>query len=248
MSSWSASSRLVPTSCPWAARKVKTMPPPMSRRSALPSRLSMTPSLSDTFDPPRTTAYGRAGSTVSRRSTSTSASTRPPAACGSRCATSYTLACLRCTTPKPSETKTSASAASSSAKAPRTASSLLVSPGLKRRFSSSATSPSASAPTTSCAEAPTVSVAKRTSRPSSSPRRAGDGTQRVAVLGGALGAAEVRDDDHAGAGVGEAADRRHRGADAAVVGDRGAVERDVQVAADEHAPPAHVAAGRRWSS
>ena len=34
------------------------MPPPMSRRSALVSRLAMTPSLSDTLEPPRTTTYG----------------------------------------------------------------------------------------------------------------------------------------------------------------------------------------------
>ena len=45
-------------------------------------------------------------------------------------------ACLRCTTPKPSETNASASAASRSAKAPRSASSLLVSPALNRTFSS----------------------------------------------------------------------------------------------------------------
>ena len=44
-STWSASSRLLPTSWPWAARKVKTMPPPMSRRSAVCSRLSMTAEL-----------------------------------------------------------------------------------------------------------------------------------------------------------------------------------------------------------
>ena len=43
----------------------------------------MTPSLSETFDPPSTTTYGRAGSTVSRLRTATSAVTRSPAACGS---------------------------------------------------------------------------------------------------------------------------------------------------------------------
>ena len=42
------------------------MPPPMSSLSALPSRLSITPSLSDTFEPPSTTAYGRSGDSVSR--------------------------------------------------------------------------------------------------------------------------------------------------------------------------------------
>ena len=60
------------------------MPPPTSSRSTCCSRLSMTPSLSETLEPPSTTTYGRSGSSVSRRSTSTSAATRPPAACGSR--------------------------------------------------------------------------------------------------------------------------------------------------------------------
>ena len=99
----------------------------------------MTPSLSETFEPPRTTTYGRAGSTVRRRSTSISAATSPPMADGSRSATSYTEACLRCTTPKPSETNASARLASCPANDARTSSSLLVSPALKRTFSSTAT-------------------------------------------------------------------------------------------------------------
>ena len=37
----------------------------------------MTPSLSETFEPPSTTAYGRSGSSVSRRSTSTSVEHQP---------------------------------------------------------------------------------------------------------------------------------------------------------------------------
>ncbi len=52
-------------------------------------------------------------------------------------ATSYTLACLRCTAPNASSTYASPNAASARANAPRSASSLLVSPALKRRFSSS---------------------------------------------------------------------------------------------------------------
>ena len=54
--SWSSWTRDEPISWPLALRKVKTMPPPMSRRSALPSSWSMTASLSDTLAPPRTTA------------------------------------------------------------------------------------------------------------------------------------------------------------------------------------------------
>jgi hypothetical protein len=38
-----------------ALGKVKTMPPPMSSLSALVSRFAMTPSLSETFEPPSTT-------------------------------------------------------------------------------------------------------------------------------------------------------------------------------------------------
>lgn len=52
---------------------------------------------------------------------------------------------------------------------------------------------------------------------------------------GALGAAQVRGDDHAGARVGQRLDGGHYRADAAVVGDGGAVQRDVQVGADEDA-------------
>ena len=58
VSTWSSSSRLLPTSWPCALRKVNTMPPPMSSLSALPSRLSMTPSLSDTLEPPSTHDVG----------------------------------------------------------------------------------------------------------------------------------------------------------------------------------------------
>ena len=55
------------------------MPPPMTRLSALVARFSMTASLSDTLDPPSTTAYGRSVELVSCSSTSTSAATSVPA-------------------------------------------------------------------------------------------------------------------------------------------------------------------------
>src|SRR4051794_23972896 len=108
-------------------------------------------------------------------------------ACGSRSATSYTLACLRCTTPNPSETKASASWASWSAKAPRWSSSLLVSPGLKRTFSRTATSPSSRASTVSWADGPTVSSANATSRPNSSPRRSATGRRVYRSSGSPFG-------------------------------------------------------------
>ncbi len=88
VSSWSSSSRLEPTSWPCALRKVKHMPPPTSSVSTLGSSASITDSLSLTFEPPSTTAYGRSGSSVRRRSTSTSVATSGPAACVSRSATS----------------------------------------------------------------------------------------------------------------------------------------------------------------
>src|SRR6476660_323310 len=163
------------------------MPPPMRRRSAVPRRLPMTPSLSDTFAPPRTTAYGRSGSEVRRRRTSTSVDTRSPVACGSRRATSKTDACLRCTTPKPSETKTSASEASAWANSARSSSVWAVSPGLNRRFSSRTTSPGPAAATVDWADSPTVSVAKATSRPSSSPSRFATGASEYLSSGAPLG-------------------------------------------------------------
>ncbi|GMA85012.1 hypothetical protein GCM10025868_02620 [Angustibacter aerolatus] len=68
----------------------------------------------------------------------------------------------------------------------------------------------------------------------------GDRRQGVPGLGRALGPPEVRADDDPGTRLAQALDRRHGRADAPVVGDRRAVERDVQVAADQHAPPAQV--------
>ena len=65
----------------------------------------MTPSLSLTFEPPSTTAYGRSGSARTLRKHldlgERPAGRRRAAAAA---ATSETLACLRCTTPKPSLT------------------------------------------------------------------------------------------------------------------------------------------------
>src|SRR5450631_3336743 len=83
--------------------------------------------------------------------------------------------------------KTSASEASSSAKAPRTASSLDVSPGLNRRFSSSATCPSSSDAVTSRADSPTVSPAKATGAPSSSWSRRASGARVYLASGAPLG-------------------------------------------------------------
>ena len=55
------------------------MPPPMTMLSALVARFSMTASLSDTFEPPSTTAYGRSVELVSCSRTLISVATSVPA-------------------------------------------------------------------------------------------------------------------------------------------------------------------------
>ena len=61
----------------------------------------------------------------------------------------------------------------------------------------------------------------------------GDRGEAVLLHRLALGPAQVRAHDHAGAAVGEVGDRRRAGPDPAVVGDRAAVQRHVEVRADE---------------
>ena len=57
----SSSSSDLPTSWPWALRKVKHMPPPTSSLSTFGSSAWITASLSETFEPPSTTTYGLLG-------------------------------------------------------------------------------------------------------------------------------------------------------------------------------------------
>mmetsp|Transcript_22683 Transcript_22683/g.33824 ORF Transcript_22683/g.33824 Transcript_22683/m.33824 type:complete len:238 (+) Transcript_22683:237-950(+) len=61
-SSLSSSTREDPTSSPRALRKVKTIPPPMMSLSTFSRRVSITPILEETLDPPTIAANGRAGS------------------------------------------------------------------------------------------------------------------------------------------------------------------------------------------
>ncbi len=200
----------------------------------------MTPSLSLTFEPPSTTVYGRSGFDVRRSRTVSSVSMSEPAADGSAEASSYTEACLRCTTPKPSDTKASPNAAIRSAKALRSSASFEVSSGLKRRFSSSRTSPSPSSAAAAVASSPTVSPTKVTSFPRSSESAAPRG-ERVLRSRRPVGPSEVGDHDDARAGVDERVQRVERRADAAVVGDRAVLERDVQVTPDDDALAGEVA-------
>ncbi|BFO20549.1 hypothetical protein SHKM778_69370 [Streptomyces sp. KM77-8] len=69
--------------------------------------------------------------------------------------------------------------------------------------------------------------------------------EREGGVRGALGAAQVRADDHAGARLGEGPDGGQHGADTAVVGDGGAVQRHVEVGTDED-PPARDAFGEEF--
>ena len=141
--------------------------------------------------------------------------------CGSRAGTSYTLACLRCTAPKASSTYASANAASWSAKAPRSASSLLVSPGLKRRFSSRATCRPASAVDRRPGRT------RRRCRWRSAPacraaRRAGPrpGARLYFGSGAPLGRPRWEQTIDRRPGVTQRGERRQHGPDPAVVGDR----------------------------
>jgi hypothetical protein len=74
-----------------------------------------------------------------------------------------------------------------SAKAPRSASSLLVSPASKRTFSSSTTRSGSVARTASAADSPTTSCAIRTGAPSSSWSRSATGARSTAGSGAPFG-------------------------------------------------------------
>ena len=60
-SSLSSSTSDLPTGMPRALKNVYAIAPPMSSRSTLPSRFSITSILSDTFAPPRIATNGRSG-------------------------------------------------------------------------------------------------------------------------------------------------------------------------------------------
>ena len=225
-----------------AARNVKSMPPPMRSRSALVIRLAMTPSLSDTLEPPRTTTYGRAGSSVALRSDAISPrgpACRPRAGGPARRRTPTPACGARRRSRR--ETKTSASSASSPASSARSASTLDVSRGSNRMFSSSAIWPSWSAATVSFAESPTTSVARATGWPRSSESRSATGLSEYLSSGAPLGRPRCAITTTRAPAAQERLQRRERRAHAAVVRDGGAVERHVEVGADEHALAAQVA-------
>ena len=117
----SSSTRERPTDAPSAASKVNAMAPPIRMRSTRWINASITPSLSETFAPPRTATNGRSGpsSNLPRMSTSfwrsrPATAGRPLASISSGRAT--TEACARCAAPNASFTYASASSASAPAK------------------------------------------------------------------------------------------------------------------------------------
>ena len=75
----SSSTSELPVSRPSAAKKLKHIAPPIRISSAKPRKRSMTPSLSVTLAPPRTTTSGRFGSSRTAVSCATSCSSRRPA-------------------------------------------------------------------------------------------------------------------------------------------------------------------------
>ena len=164
-----------------------------------------------------------------------------PAACGSRAGTSQTLACRRCTAPNASPTYSVGQATPARRRTrPAAASSLLVSPGLKRRFSSMTTPPGRSAATAARADGPTVSAGQRHRAAQQLAEAGGDRRQRVRRVGHAAGPAQVRADHDRGVPVEQRVQRRQAGPDLAVVGDPAAIERHVQVGAHQDTPAGHV--------
>ena len=244
MSSWSSSSRLLPTSWPWALRKVKTMPPPMSSLSALLQQVVDDAELVGDLraaehhdvralrvdgEPAQHVDLGRHQATHRRAAAAGPRRRRWPA-CGGRRRSRRRRRRRR-------------AAASWSANAPRTASSLLVSPALKRTFSSSATSPSCEGrDRLGWRVSPTVSVANATSSARAA-RRGGrpPGPGEYAGSGSPLGRPRWAVTTTRAPASAELPDGRHARADPAVVGDRAAVERHVEVGADQDALARQVA-------
>ena len=199
------------------------MPPPMRSRSALSSRLSMTPSLSETFEPPSTTTYGPLrvvgqppqhldlgrDQAARRRAAAAARRRRRWRACGAR---------------RRSRRSTKTSAERGELVGERAALGVVLA-GLARRRSGRSPAarprrPPGRRPSTGRDSPDGVGgegdrrcrAARRAARPTGASEYAGSGV--------ALGPAQVRGHDHPGAGVAQRVDRRQAGADPAVVGDR----------------------------
>mmetsp|Transcript_3805 Transcript_3805/g.5698 ORF Transcript_3805/g.5698 Transcript_3805/m.5698 type:complete len:233 (+) Transcript_3805:236-934(+) len=113
VSTKSSSTREVPTSSPWALRKVKTIPPPMMILSHLSRRASRTVILDETLDPPTMAAIGVFPLDTAPSRYSSSLARRNPDTAGERnLVTPSVDAWARWAVPKASLTKRSNGAAS----------------------------------------------------------------------------------------------------------------------------------------
>jgi hypothetical protein len=193
----------------------------------------MTPSLSDTFEPPSTTVYGRSGVSVSLWRTFSSAEMSVPAALGRSFGRSKTLA-VHHSEPVGDEDIPELGQLLREGEA-------LV--GILRGLGRG------EAQVLEDGDLPVLECGDRGE--SLVPNRLGDEADALAeqlaeplrdwpeaVLGGdlAVGAPEVADHDHARALVYQGVERRQRRSDPAVVGDAAVLERDVEVTADDDSP------------
>ena len=239
---WSASSRLLPTSWPWALRKVNTIPPPMSRRSAVCSRLSMTPSLSDDLgaaehDGIRALGVlGEALEHVDLGATQSADGVRQQAG---------DVVDRRLLAVHDAEAVGDEDVGERGERVGELGPLLVGLGGLARVepevLQQDDVTRRPAAATAAWADSPTVSVAKATSRPSSSPSRFATGASEYLSSGAPLGRPRWAQTTTRRARLGEGLDRRDGRLDAAVVGDRLPVQRDVEVGPDEYPLAAQVA-------
>ena len=89
------------------------------------------------------------------------------------------------------------------------------------------------------------SAAKATGLPSSSPSLSATGFRLNLRIGPALGPAEMRDDDDAGAALGQVLQARHQPLQPRRVGDLAVLDRHVEIGAHQHALALDVEPGRR---
>ena len=247
-STWSASSSESPTSWPCAARNVKHIPPPTSRRSTVPQQVlddaELVGDLRRRRAPRRTAAAGRAVSRsqhldLGQHQAAGGVRQQPGDVVHAGLLAVHdaeAVADVQRRRGRPAGRRTRPARR-------RPCSSRAAS---KRRFSSSATSPSPSAATVSCADGPTTSVGERHRAAEQLAEPVGD--RRAASSSGRtspFGRPRCAHTTTRAPAVGERADGRDAGPDAAVVGDRlvpsgpsasGTFRSD----ADQHPPPGDV--------
>ena len=221
MSSWSSSSRLLPTSWPWALRNVKTMPPPISSRSALLEQVVDHAELVGDLRAAEHHGVGPLGVVG-----------QPPqhldlgphqTAHGVRQPLGHVVDAGLLAVHDAEAIGDEGIGQGGELVGERAALGLVLAglAGVEAHVLEQRDLAVLRAPSTVArADSPTVSVANATSAPSSSPSRAATGCREYAGSGAPSGRPEVGDDDDPGAGVGQLLERGHAGPDPAVVGDR----------------------------